>query len=309
MDTSSLSIFVDVVRRGSFVAVARHRNVDPSSISRTVAALEDELGVRLFLRTTRRLSPTEAGRVYFRDIEPIVESLAQAQQAVRDVNSSPSGRIRVTTSVAFGKIHLLPLLPELQRLHPGLSVDLVMSDATFDLLADRIDVAIRIGTQIDGNYVSTKLFPAQFRVCASPGYLDRTGYPPLPSDVGQRDCLLFDLPGNWERWCFRRDGEEQHVQAGSRLRCSSGLAVREAALAGMGIALLPNWMIGGDLADGALIDLFPDHAVSVTDKEIAVWILYPGRPDLPVKVRCFIDFVKQRLGRLHGRPLSVARQA
>jgi DNA-binding transcriptional LysR family regulator len=296
MDVSALSIFVEVMRRGSFAAVAKDRNVDPSSISRLIASLEDELGIRLFQRSTRQLAPTEGGRIYFERIEPLIEELEHARAAAQDAGAGVSGTLRVSTTVAFGQICIVPLLGEFRRSHAGLSLDLLLTDTNLDLIGERIDVAIRLGPRLDVGYVGTKLFSTRYRVCASPAYIARAGAPSVPAQLAERDCVVFDLPGFRDRWLFQsKSGDVTEVPIKSGLRLSSALAIRQCALDGLGPVLIGHWNVDADLADGRLIDLFPDYSVTATDFETAAWIIYPSRSYLPAKVRTFIDFVRERL--------------
>ena len=174
MDISTLQIFVEVMRQGSFAAVARDRDLDPSSVSRTIAALEKELGVRLFQRTTRRLSPTEAGTVYFERIEPLVEEMQQAIDIALDTAGQPKGTLRVTASVSFGQKCIVPLLPDFGFRYPELAIDLFLTDAVVDLFAERIDLAIRLGLLTDSTLVAQPLMRTRYRVCASPQYCGPT---------------------------------------------------------------------------------------------------------------------------------------
>ena len=296
MELSSLQIFAEVVRRGSFAAVARARDVSPSAISRSIAALEAELGLRLFQRTTRRLAPTEAGALYFARIEPLVGELEQARQAAADVREEPSGTLRVTASVAFGQTCLVPLLPELHRRHPGLALELLLTDGNLDLIAERIDVALRLGPRRDSRLIGLRLFDTRYRVCASPDYLARAGAIATPEALRGRPCLLFALPGYRSRWIFRdHAGRQSEVPIEGRFVISSALALRDCALNGLGPALLADWLIDGDIAAGKLVDLFPEHQVTATDFETAAWLLYPSRAYLPLKVRAFIDFLRETL--------------
>jgi DNA-binding transcriptional LysR family regulator len=300
MDLLALRIFVEVMRRGSFAAVARDRNLAPSSISRAIATLEDDLGIRLFQRTTRQLAPTEAGRIYFERIEPIVDELERAQLMAADVSDQPRGTLRVTTPVTFGQIVIIPLLPELTATYPELSLELLMTDAMVDLLAERVDVALRLGRLADSGFTAHRLCDMAFAVCASPGYLERRGRPRTPGDLERHDCLVFLMGGYRTRWRFRsRKGAITEVPIHGRCVISNALALRECAVAGMGPVLLPRWVVARELRSGALIDLFPGHDVTATDFDSAAWLLYPSRAYLPLKVRVFVDFLKQRF---QGRP-------
>ncbi len=203
MDLTTLLTFVEVMRRGSFAAVARDRNVDPSSVSRAVKGLEDELGLRLFNRTTRRLSPTEAGVVYFDRVEPLVEELERARLQAADVSERPKGTLRVAAPVSFALLNLVPLLPALVERYPELSFDLVLTDATLDLVEERIDVALLLGPLSDSGLVVRRLSPMIARACASPSYLERHGRPEKPGDLERHECLLLDVHGFTDRWRFR----------------------------------------------------------------------------------------------------------
>lgn len=294
MDISVLQLFVEVFRQGSFAAAARDRNLDPSSVSRAIAGLEKELGIRLFQRTTRQLSPTEAGMTYFERVESLVEELQQATAIATDVSSQPKGKLRVTASVSFGLKCIVPLLPELTRLHPDLTVDLLLSDAIVDLLAERIDLAIRLGLLPDSTLIAQQLMPTHYSVCASPEYLKRSQRLKTPIDLAQHNCLLFPFAGFRSRWIFKdRKGELSEVPVFGRTLISSAIALQQCAIAGMGLALLPNWLIDEDLQSGTLINVFPDYEVTATDFSTAAWLVYPSRAYVPTKVRVFIDFLKQ----------------
>jgi DNA-binding transcriptional LysR family regulator len=293
MDISVLQLFVEVFRQGSFAAVARDRNLDPSSVSRAIAGLEEELGIRLFQRTTRQLSPTEAGMTYFERVESLVEELQQATAIATDVSSQPTGKLRVTASVSFGLKCIVPLLPEFTQLYPDLTIDLLLADAIVDLFAERIDVAIRLGHLPDSTLIAQQLMPTHYSVCASPDYLKRSEQLKKPIDLPQHNCLLFPLAGFRSRWIFKdQKGELSEVPVFGRTLISSAIALQHCAIAGMGVALLPNWLIDEDLQAGRLINVFSDYEVTARDFSTAAWLVYPSRTYVPLKVRVFIDFLK-----------------
>ena len=296
MDISVLQIFVEVMRQGSFANVARDRNLDPSSISRAIASLEEELGIRLFQRTTRQLSPTEAGTVYFEGIEPLLEEINQAKSIATDISGQPKGTLKVTTSVAFGHQRIVPLLPDFSSLYPELTVDLLLTDSIVDLLSERIDIAIRLGSLPDSTLIAQKLIQNRYSVCASPNYLQQSRKLQQPSDVIEHNCLLFPLPGFRSRWLFKdRNGNITETPVKGRTIISSGMGLRQCAVAGMGLALLPHWLIEKDLESGILIDVFRGYEVTATDFNSATWLVYPSRNYVPRKLQVFIDFLLKNI--------------
>jgi DNA-binding transcriptional LysR family regulator len=293
MELSVLQTFVDVVKQGSFAAVARDRNVDPSSVSRAIASLEEELGIRLLQRTTRRLSPTEAGMAYFQRIEPLVEEMQQAIDVATDMSGQPKGTLRITASVSFGLKRIVPLLPNFRSMYPDLTVDLLLTDTTVDLFTERIDLAIRLGLLADSTLIAQQLMKTHYFVCAGPQYLKQTGYPKTPSDIELHNCLLFPLAGFRSRWRFKNSNrEETEVLVQGDTIISNAIALQQCAIAGMGLALLPNWLIEDDLRDGRLVNVFPSYDVTATEFDTAAWLVYPSRAYVPLKVRVFIDFLK-----------------
>ncbi len=293
MDTNALELFSLVVKHGSFAAAARDRNLDPSSVSRIIAGLETELGVRLFQRNTRQLALTEAGNVYFQRIEPLIEEIQHAQHAAVDVSSRVTGTLRVTASNSFGLKFVVPRLPAFAQHYPELVVDLMLTDAVVDLLSERMDIAIRLGTLADSNMVSQVLTYTRYRVVASPAYLQRHGTPKQPVQVSEHNGLLFPLAGFRSRWIFRdKKGVQSEVPIKGKLLVSNAIGLQQCALAGMGLALLPGWLVQDDIESGKLVDLFPTWEVTATDFETAAWFVYPSRAYVPLKVRVFIDFMR-----------------
>jgi DNA-binding transcriptional LysR family regulator len=294
MDISVLQLFVDVVKQGSFAAVARDRSIDPSSVSRAIASLEEELGIRLLQRTTRKLAPTEAGMAYFLRIGPLVEEMQQAIDVTTDLSERPKGILRITASVSFGLTRIVPLLPKFRSIYPDLSVDLVITDTTVDLFTERIDLAIRQGLLPDSTLIAQQLIKICYFVCASPQYLQQSGHPKIPSEIQQHNCLLFPYAGFRERWIFKNsDRAETEVFVRGNIIISTSIALQQCAIAGMGLALLPNWLVEDDLRDGRLVNVFPNYDVMATDFGTAAWLVYPSRAYVPLKVRVFIDFLKQ----------------
>jgi DNA-binding transcriptional LysR family regulator len=296
METSALQIFVEVVKRGSFAAVARDRHVDPSIISRAIKGLEDELGGRLFQRTTRRLSLTEAGATFFDRIAPAVDEIDRAREGVAEAGRMPRGILRVTTSVSFGERRLVPLLPKFRALYPDLTIDLLLTETVTDLVAERIDVAIRLGRLLDSGLVAKRLFRTEYRVCASPAYL--AGHSPIrrPSDLQAHECLIFSFLGFRTRWTFRdRNGAVEEITVRAKTTVSTGIALEECAVAGMGVVLLPDWLVAANLKRGRLRAVLDGYQATATSFDAGGWLVYPSRERMPLKVRVFSDFLRREL--------------
>lgn len=303
MDIAVLQMFTEVMRQGSFAAVARDRNVDPSSISRAIANLEKQLGVRLLQRTTRQLSPTEAGIAYLERIQPLIEELQQATDQIVDASGQPQGTLRVTASVSFGLKQIVPLLSDFANLYPDLVVDLLLTDANLDLFAERIDIAIRLGILADSSLIAQQLMPTYYAVCASPQYLTLNGQITHPNEITNHNCLLFPLAGFRSHWRFRdAQGGEYEIPVQGKIVISNAIAIQDCAIASMGLALLPNWLIADDLGKGRLIQVLPDYRVTATEFNTAAWLVYPSRSYLPLKVQVFCQFLKQRIATSMASP-------
>lgn len=295
MQLESLQLFVEVMRYGNFADVARAHGIAPSSVSRSIAALERDLGARLFQRSTRRLTPTEAAAVFYHRLQPALREIESARVAASDLQREVSGTLRVSAPAAFANSAIVPLLPEFAALYPQLNLDLEISDRFVDLLEERIDVAIRLGSLPDSSLVARRLADMSFRICASPAYLRQRGVPRLPADIADHDCLLFPRAGYDLDWLFRDSGGGvEKVRIEGRIQIANSAAILACAIAGMGLALLPDWLLRDALATGQLQALFDDFEVSATDFDSAVWILYPSRSYLPQKTRVFVDFLGER---------------
>ncbi len=297
MNLDSLKLALQVARLGSFAAVAKSIHTDPSTISRAIAHVEGDLGLRLFQRTTRRLTLTEAGALYLARVEAVIDELDEARDRATAIQSGPRGTLRLTASVAFGETCLSPLVPDFRAAYPELRLELIFTDRNVDLVAERIDLAIRLAPAIEGDLVCAKLFDTRYRVCASPDYLARMPAPRTPDDLCAHDALLFDLPGYRTRWLFRdANGQASEFAVDGSIVTSNAVTLRQNMLNGLGPALLADWLIDGDIWKGRCIDLFPDHDVTATSFDTAAWLVYPSRRFLPNKVRCMIDFLRTRLG-------------
>jgi DNA-binding transcriptional LysR family regulator len=297
MDIQQLRIFAEVVHAGSFAAAARRLDMAPSMVTRSVAALERELNMRLMQRTTRKLSLTEAGAAYYEHARIALEALDRAGEEAHATQGHIGGTVRVTASVAYGQSMVVPLLPALHERYPNLEIELLLTDATVDLVVERVDVAVRLGPAVDSSLIGVRLGTLRYRVVASPAYLQQHGRPQVPRDLTLCDCLRYPLPGHGTQWTFRAaDGAVESVPVRGWLLVSTFLALHRAALDGLGPALLPDWLLSADFAAGRLIDLFPDHEVTAMTFDNAVWLLYASRAHLPRRVRAVVDFIKGTIG-------------
>ena len=290
-----LQTFVEVMRQGSFATVARERNIDPSSVSRAISNLEKELGVRLFQRTTRQLSPTEAGITYFNRIEPLLEEMERAKELVTQTQQ-PKGTLRVTASVSFGIKCIIPVLAEFESIYPDLSLELLLTDYRLDLLTERIDLAIRLGQLQDSTLIAQRLILTKYSVCASPKYLQQHASIEQPEDIVRHDCLCFPISEYKTRWIFQdRHQNISKINVHGRTIISNAIGLQQCAIAGMGLALLPHWLVDSEVETGNLIRVLPDYEVTATDFNTSAWFVYPSRNYVPLKVKVFKEFLRKKL--------------
>lgn len=297
MDTLTLQIYRDVSEKLSYAAVAKMRGMNASSISRSIGALEAELGVRLLHRTTRKMTLTESGARFLRHAVRILDAIEEARDQARDTHSKPTGCVRLAASTAFGEHMIVPHLREFRRRYPQIQLDLHLNDAQVDLVSTGIDLAIRLGDRLEGELVCSKLVETRYLVCASPTYLENAPPLLLPAHLSQHRCLLFTLPdfrSSW-RWC-EPGGEVRDVPVAGDLAMSSATSLLAAARQGLGPTLLADWLVRRDLASGTLVDVFPNLNVTATSYDTAAWLIYPDREYVPNRVRVLIAFLREVIG-------------
>ena len=296
MDLNSIQLFVDVMQRKSFAEVARIRNIDPSSVSRSIRKLENQLGFRLFQRTTRKLSPTEAGSSYFNKVEGLVGEFIQAGEIALDLSNQPIGNLRIAACTSFGQIVLVKLLPVMRKKYPKLSIELVLSDSQIDIVEQQIDAAIRFGKKPSDDLICVELAPRKFSVCASPDFISNNQITESPSCLQDLDCLRFSMPGFRDTWKFRHPHKpELNVPVTGHILISHGMTMTACAVAGLGIALIPDWACKDEIANGRLINLFPNYESAGVDFDTSTWLIYPTRSYMPLKLSVFIDCLKQQV--------------
>ena len=289
---ATLTAFVQTVESGGFTQAARRLGQSKSMISRQVAQLEAELGARLLQRTTRKLTPTEAGQTYFLRAQRILADLAEASAEIGQLQAMPRGKLRISAPMSFGVLHLTPALPAFLQDCPELEVDLSLSDRFVDLVEEGFDVAVRIGRLADSSLIARRITPIRRVVCASPAYLGRCGAPKQPADLTTHACLShLDMAA--AEWRFRApDGGTQIVKVTSRFRAGNGEALRTMALAGMGLVYLPTFFVGADLRAGTLVSVLDEHV----PEDSALYGAYPNGRHLSAKVRVFMDFLQRTFG-------------
>ncbi|MBY3176800.1 LysR family transcriptional regulator [Rhizobium leguminosarum] len=292
---NDILIFMAVVDAGSFIAGGQAVGLSRSAAGKAVIRLEDRLGVRLLNRTTRTLSLTEEGRMFYERGLRILVSVDEAEASVAGQDSTPRGVLRLTVDDAFGRLVVLPLLEKYLRAWPDIQVEVSFTDRLADIVEEGFDLAIRVGaTATDTRLVSRVIATYKARLCASPSYLAERGEPRDVDDLAVHDCLISAGRNQRQGWRFRGEGGSWIKARGrSRLRLDSGEAIRDAALAGLGIALLPDFLVTDDLAAGRLRQILADFETD--DAKIVT--LYPDKRLLEPRVRRFIDLIVEELGR------------
>lgn len=289
-----LALFLRVLDLGSITAAARQLDLSPAVASQRLARLEKSLGVRLVHRTTRSLRPTAEGQALAAQGRHLVDDLDTLLNGLGQAGSEVAGNLRLTASATFGRLHLSPLLAEFLARHPRLQVSVDLSDTVVDLVAAGFDLAVRIGTLDDSRLVARRLAPNRRVLCASPDYLRRRGTPASPQDLVNHDCLLLTgARGRQDEWRLSDGaGGEVAVRVSGRLETTLGEFLRDAAVAGQGIAMHSTWHVADDLRNGSLQVVLPNHPPATT----GIYAVMPQRRLVPPRVRAFVDFLAGRLG-------------
>jgi DNA-binding transcriptional LysR family regulator len=292
---AAIPVFVAVVENGGFSAAARTLGVSKSAVSKRINQLESHLGVRLLHRTTRKLSLTEAGERYFEHAAEALHAAGKAEDAVTELQGEPQGKLKISSPMSFGRLHVAPLIPKFLQRYPKLQIDLVMDDRNIDLVAGGFDVAIRSGDMPDSTLIARKLAPLRQVLCASPSYIERYGMPATPSELCERNCILFSYSGDANEWTLNKDNKSEVVMVSGSYRVNNSEAILEALREGIGIGRLPTFVASPDLKAGKLLRVLesyhiPDHIF---------YAVFPERQYLPAKVRVFLDFAIEYFGGDH----------
>ncbi|MBP53421.1 LysR substrate-binding domain-containing protein [Marinobacter sp.] len=280
--------FVAVAETESFTRAAKRLEVSTAQVSRQISALEARLSTRLFYRTTRRVSTTEAGQIYYQHCRQILDALEQAERSMTNMQLVPQGRLRLTAPVTYGEKSIAPLVNDFVLRYPELDVEMKLTNQQLDLVAEGYDLAVRLGKLDDSSLMARRLASRTLYVCASPAYLAVHGTPHSLSELEQHNCLQ----GNLGYWRFQDAGHPRNVRIRGNVRCDSGRALLDAALKGVGIVQLPDYYVGPALEAGTLIPLLTHYQ----EDDDGIWAVYPHNRHLSPKVRMLLDYFADSLG-------------
>ena len=303
-----IRIFIQVVETGSFSSAGRQLGLSPSSVSRRIGELENELGVRLFQRTTRQLRATEQGQIFYQHTLPAVAALDEARKAVSEIGGAPGGVLKLSVPNTIGRLIVAPLLPEFYKRYPNIDIVLSMSDKVVDMVADGVDLAMRVGPQKDSSLIARKLGVSMRVAVASPDYLEQAGRPEAPDDLVDHNCLTFRHHPGQNIWTFEGAGDgtgedsadgrgikgsnimrRHDVKVSGSLYTDNAEGLCAAALAGLGIILVPLWLVRDDIASGRLERIMTEYAI--VPEATPIYAVYPQQRHLAPKVRAFVDFM------------------
>jgi len=288
MQWEGISEFVYVAEAESFTKAAKKMAISTAQVSRQISALEKRLNIKLFYRTTRKVSLTEEGRIFYQHCRSVLDGLDEAERTITNLQSKPQGKIKLTASVTFGEQQILPLVNDFIKLYSDVEVSAYLSNQQIDLVQEGYDLAIRLGKLSDSTMMAKKLGKRTNYLCASPAYLDKYGCPHSLSELNNHSCLL----GTLDYWHFSDDGKERNIRVTGRLRYNSGVSLVDAALKGLGIVQLPDYYVQHYLESGELVSLLD----TFQEPEGGIWAVYPQNRHLSPKVRLLVDYLVEHLG-------------
>lgn len=289
MKWDGISEFVYVAEYESFTKAAKKIGISTAQVSRQVSALEQRLNIKLLYRTTRKVSLTEEGNVFYQHCRGVLDGLDAAEQAVTHLQSKPQGMIKLTAPVTYGERQLIPLVNDFMVQYDDIEVTALLSNQQLDLVEDSYDLAIRIGKLRDSTMMAKKLSSRTNFVCASPSYIEKYGIPHSLTELGQHNCLL----GTLDYWHFKESGKEKNIRVAGRVRYNSGYSLVDAAIKGLGIVQLPDYYVQKHLESGELVSLLDN----LREPEEAIWALYPHNRHLSPKIRLLLDYLAAHLSK------------
>ncbi|CDG83808.1 LysR family transcriptional regulator [Janthinobacterium agaricidamnosum] len=294
MQLGSIELFCLAAESASFTVAASIAGVTPAAVSRSVSRLEERLGVRMFVRTTRQIRLTDGGRIYYEQCRQALSQLVEAEREVTGGQAAPAGPLRISVPTPYGHYRLLPLLPEFRQLYPDVTVEIHVSNRNIDFVGESYDMVVRGRDPADSSLIARKLEDAELVLVAAPSYLKRAGTPQSLDDLQKHECIQFELPSTGRKipWPFNIDGKPVDVATQGGYTCSEDvLAIVTLALNGAGLVQTYRFIVERDLADGRLVELLPQHGG--TSRPFI--LLYPHARHLSLRVRTFVDFLTSRL--------------
>jgi len=289
---AAMETYVSVVEAGSFSAAAKRLKLGQPAVSKSIAQLEERLGVRLLLRSTRGLTPTDAGQRFYEHARRAIEEVDLAEHVARDASTGLSGVLRISAAVTFARLHILPALKTFLDRHPNLQIDIVLDDRTIDLLEKGVDVALRMGSLDDSTMTARRIAQSRRLVVGTPAYLAEAGVPKTPADLSQHQVIVYSLRGGGESWAFSQSGKEVAVVVSGRVSVSAAEGMRTTVLGGLGLAIASEWMFSPELADGSVQAVLTDWELPSID----LWAVFPAGRLVSAKARAFVAFVEETLG-------------
>ena len=287
MNIEHVKLFIHVALKQNISKAGEELGISPAVASVHINKLEESLGVRLLHRTTRKVSLTEEGERFFPHAEEMIATMESAIASLGKGNVMPSGTLRVTASASFGRMHLLPALPEFLRKYPKIKVDLKLSDRIVDLVEGGFDIAIRNSSLKNSSLIARRLTPDTRVLCASPSYLLQHGVPTHPKELHEHNCITLTGADTWQ---FHTEDQIVSIKATGNFRCDNGEAIRDACISGVGISINSKWNAYEALRRGELVEILTDYPLA---SETAIWVLYSSSRQLAPKVRVFIDYFHQ----------------
>lgn len=288
---TGMTVFARVAKSGSFTVAANELGMSRAMVTKHIMHLESSLGVRLLNRTTRRLSLTEVGRAYLERCATILAEIEETEAAVTHLQSEPKGILRVSAPPYFGSKHLVPAIVEYNRQYPDVQFDIVLHSGIIDLIEESIDLAIRLDSLYDSSLVSRSLAVSKLVLCGAPEYFQNRGLPRVPQDLDRHNCLINTSLPPRDVWKFSDGKAKIPIRVSGAMRSNIAGAVRSAAVKGMGLAVLPSYMVGEELKRGALRQVLKEFPLAALN----IHAVYPHRKFLSAKVRTFLDFLSERL--------------
>jgi DNA-binding transcriptional LysR family regulator len=288
---AAMETFVAVVEAGSFSAAARRIDLGQPAVSKSIAQLEERLGARLLLRSTRGLTTTEAGQRFYEHALRAIEEADEAEQSARQSSESLSGRLRVSAAVTFARLHILPTLKRFLDAHPHLEIDIVLDDRNIDLLEGGMDVALRMGELDDSAMTARRIASSPRLVVGTPAYFAEAGIPKAPADLSGHQAIVYSQRGGGESWSFSQNGKQVAVVVSGRVRVNAAEGIRTAVLGDMGLAVASQWMFAPELSEGKVRAVLTEWQLPPVD----LWAVFPSGRLVNSKARAFVAFVEEVL--------------